>query len=176
MADEGGRGDLDASIIVAFGGNLAADHGPVRAQLERALSEMARLGLEVVRRSRFWRSAAWPDGSDPPFLNMIALIETNLSAEQTLQALHRLERDLGRVRGRPNGPRTVDLDLIAFGREVRQGELVLPHPRAAERHFVMGPLSELAPDWRHPVSGERAEDLARCAPIGRDARPIADDG
>ena len=166
--------DLDASIIVALGGNLAAGEETVRSQLERALTALTAAGLTVVRRSRFWRSAAWPDASDPPFLNLVVRVETAFDARRTLCTLHDVEAAFGRSRERPNAPRTLDLDLIAHGREVRASSPILPHPRAAERLFVMGPLAEIAPRWRHPVSGERAVDLARSAGIGRDARPLAD--
>jgi 2-amino-4-hydroxy-6-hydroxymethyldihydropteridine diphosphokinase len=128
-----------------------------------------------LRRSRFWRSAAWPDASQPSFLNMVAQVQTDLGPEQTLQALHRIEVRFGRRRDQPNGPRTVDLDLIAFGRRVQGAAPILPHPRAAERLFVMGPLAEIAPLWRHPISGLSAAELARAAPVGRDARPAVGD-
>ncbi len=89
-----------------------------------------------------------------------------------MAALHGVETLFGRQRGGVNAPRTLDLDLIAYGACVCTGRLSLPHPRAAERLFVMGPLAELAPDWRHPVSGERAVDLAARASVGRDAAPL----
>jgi 2-amino-4-hydroxy-6-hydroxymethyldihydropteridine diphosphokinase len=91
-----------------------------------------------------------------------------------LEALMEVERVFGRVRSDRNAPRTLDLDLIAHGRTVLNDPvLTLPHPRAAERYFVMGPLSEIAPGWRHPVLGETAEVLATSAAVGRDARPEA---
>ena len=165
---------VDASIIVALGGNLGAGELDVRARLHAALGALPAEGVGVRRRSRFWRSAAWPDPVDPPFLNAVALVRTDLDPEQTLSALHRVETLFGRVRKQPNSPRAVDLDLIAYGRQVRLDGLVLPHPRAAERLFVMGPLAEIAPDWRHPVSGMSARELAERAGIGRDATPTAE--
>ncbi len=166
---------LDESIIVALGGNLAAGGESLQENLEAALGALPAVGLQVVRRSRFWRSAAWPDPSQPAFLNAVALVETALDPEQTMAALHEVERRFGRVREKANAPRTLDLDLIAYGRQVRTDGLVLPHPRASERLFVMAPLAELVPDWRHPVSGERAADVAGCASVGLDATPLADE-
>ena len=90
-----------------------------------------------------------------------------------MDALLGVEAAFGRRRSAPNDPRTLDLDLIAHGRVViDQPGLVLPHPRADQRRFVMGPLAEVSPDWVHPVLGSTARDLARHAAVGADAAPI----
>ena len=164
--------NAEASIIVAVGGNLAAGGLEVISLLQAALAALPGEGVRVVRRSRFWRSAAWPNASDPAFLNAVVLVATDGDPEQTLAALHRVEARFGRVRHSPNAPRTVDLDLVAYGRQVRLESPILPHPRAADRRFVMGPLAEIAPHWRHPISGIAAFELARRARVGRDATPI----
>jgi 2-amino-4-hydroxy-6-hydroxymethyldihydropteridine diphosphokinase len=166
----------DDLVVIALGGNLAGDHLSCEALLEAATGEFPRRGLTVIARSGWWRSAAWPDPAQPAFINGVALVETALSPAETLDALHAIERAFGRARGETNAPRTLDLDLIAFGRlVVDEPGLHLPHPRAHERLFVMGPLADIAPDWRHPVSGETAPALAWTASVGRDARPIAGD-
>ena len=166
--------NMDESTVVAVGGNLGLDGAPVQAVLERALAAMPAHGLEVVRHSGWWRSAAWPDPTQPAYLNGVALVRTRLSSREVLEALLETEAELGRRRSTPNAPRTLDLDLIAHGREVvDEPGLVLPHPRAADRLFVMGPLAEIAPGWRHPVSGMTAVDLAAQATVGADARPLA---
>lgn len=126
----------------------------------------------MVGRSSWWRSAAWPDPDDPPFLNGVAIVRTELGPHELMAALGRVEEAFGRQRTRLNAPRTLDLDLVAYGR--LSGDLdglILPHPRAAERLFVMGPLAEIAPGWEHP-SGETAAQLARKAGVGRDAAPL----
>lgn len=94
-----------------------------------------------------------------------------------LEALFSIEQAFERTREARNAPRTLDLDLIAYGREVFDAPdgapgLILPHPRAHERRFVMGPLAEIAPAWRHPVLGRTAASLAARAQVGRDATPI----
>lgn len=158
---------------VALGANLPGAHADLRSALEAALDALTREGLTVVRRSSWWRSQAWPDPSAPAYLNGIALVEADADPEQAMTILRRIESRFGRVRGEPNAPRTLDLDLIAWGRETRDGpELILPHPRAHQRRFVMGPLAEVAPDWRHPVSGLSAAELAEAATVGRDATPV----
>jgi 2-amino-4-hydroxy-6-hydroxymethyldihydropteridine diphosphokinase len=168
----GGSG-LDDAIVVALGGNLAGDFKSSEALLEAALAQFPRAGLPVLARSRWWSSAAWPDPNGHEYRNAVAIVEANGPPEAVLEALFAIERSFGRTRGVPNAPRTLDLDLIAHGRQVRDGPgLILPHPRAHERLFVMGPLAEIAPDWRHPVSGKTAAELARAATVGRDARPV----
>ena len=111
--------------------------------------------------------------ADPDYLNGVALVETTLDPRKTLEMLLRLESAFGRRRHAVNSPRTLDLDLIAHGRaEIHTRDVILPHPRAADRRFVMGPLAEIAPDWVHPVLGATAAELARTARIGADAAPL----
>jgi 2-amino-4-hydroxy-6-hydroxymethyldihydropteridine diphosphokinase len=142
--------------------------------LEEALSRFPAVGLNVLKRSSWWRSAAWPDPNGPEYRNGVALVEAQAPPEEVLAALLEVEAALGRTRGARNAPRTLDLDLIAYGREVRDGAgLTLPHPRAHERLFVMGPLAEIAPGWLHPVSGASAAELAAAANVGTDARPAS---
>lgn len=128
----------------------------------------------MVARSSWWRSQAWPDPSDPPFLNGVAIVRTEHGPHALMAALGRIEDVFGRRRGVRNAPRTLDLDLIAYGRLTGDlNGLILPHPRAIERLFVMGPLAEIAPDWRHPVGDRSARELSGGAVVGRDACPIA---
>lgn len=164
--------DLDSAVIVALGSNDKGVWADCREALEAALARFRPEGLDVVARSSWWRSAAWPDPTDPPFLNGVVIVQTELDARALMAALGRIEEAFGRERGVPNAPRTLDLDLVAFGRLVGDFDgLILPHPRAAERLFVMGPLAEIAPQWIHPAGGT-AGDLAREAQIGRDAISI----
>src|ERR1700728_4163660 len=161
------------AVLIALGSNLEGVFGSSKALLAAALEGFAPFGLTVLKRSSWWRSASWPDASLPDYLNGVALVRTASSPEEVLAALHELEARFGRGRDARNAPRTLDLDLIAHGRIVlARDDLILPHPRAAERLFVMGPLAEIAPDWVHPVLGEAARVLAERATIGRDAHPI----
>lgn len=163
----------DDAVVVALGSNLGGARGSSREILEDALARFGAEGLTVTGRSSWWRSAAWPDPAQPDYLNGVAIVETELGPAETLRVLHRLEAELGRIRREPNAARTLDLDLIAYGRAAMEADgLVLPHPRAADRLFVMGPLAEIAPGWRHPVTGETAAELAAKATVGRDATPV----
>jgi len=157
-------------VVIALGSNLAGDYGSSEALLEEALARFPAVGLKILKRSGWWRSAAWPDPNGPEYRNGVALVEANGPPEAVLQTLLRLEADMGRERSGRNAPRTLDLDLIAQGRTVLDAPgLVLPHPRAHERLFVMGPLAQIAPAWRHPVLGRTAAELAGSASVGRDA-------
>lgn len=165
---------LDQAVVIALGSNRKGPWPSCRDLLEAALARFRAEGIDVLARSSWWASAAWPDPTEPPFLNGVVLAQTARSPHELMAALGRIEEVFGRERkGPPNAARTLDLDLIAFGRlaDATSG-LVLPHPRAAERRFVMGPLAEIAPAWRHPVNGRTAADLAAAATVGTDAAPV----
>lgn len=167
-------GSADDAVIVALGSNLKGPYGSLEVLLEAALAKFEAAGLKVVARSTWWKSAAWPDPTGPEYRNGVVLVETALGPRETLEVLRRVERAFGRERGEANAARMLDLDLIAHGREILNDPgLTLPHPRAHERRFVMGPLAELLPDWRHPVLGETSENLSGKAAVGGDAAPVA---
>ncbi len=169
-----GEPDLDSAVIVALGCNDKGAWADCREALEAALARFRCEGIDVMARSSWWASAAWPDPSDPPFLNGVVLVRTAHAPHALMAALGRIEDAFGRRREIRNAPRTLDLDLIAYGREAGDLDgLILPHPRAAQRLFVMGPLAEIAPDWVHPVEGETAAALAGVGSVGMDARPVA---
>ncbi len=168
----GGNVDLDEAVIVALGSNLAGGYGSSEALLNAALARFEAAGLPVIRRSSWWLSAAWPDPGEPEYRNGVAIVEAAMGPEAVLEALFNLESAFERRRSGVNAPRTLDLDLIAHGRRVvRRPDLTLPHPRAHQRLFVMGPLAQIAPDWRHPTLGRTARELAASATAGLDAKP-----
>ncbi len=165
--------NTDEAVIVALGGNMAGDFGSSEALLEAALAGLAEAGLPILLRSSWWRSAAWPDPNAQEYRNGVVLVEAQLSPQDLIQTLFTIEARFGRARGERNASRTLDLDLIAYGRVVSDDPaLTLPHPRAHERLFVMGPLAEITPRWRHPVLGSTAQELADTAIVGRDATPV----
>ena len=156
-----------------MGSNLPGQYGSCRDLLEEALARLPTAGVRIAARSSWWRSPAWPDETQAEYLNAVAIVETALAPRDLLTALLSVEERFGRRRDVPNTPRTLDLDLIAYGRVIaNDGDLILPHPRAADRRFVMGPLAEIAPDWVHPTNGQTAADLFASATVGPDATPI----
>ncbi len=133
-------------------------------------------GFRVMAWSRLYASPAWPDPSDPPFVNAVAIAEACFDPAEALRRLHAIEAEYGRVRSRPNAPRTLDLDLLAVGElsaDGMDGGPVLPHPRMHERAFVLAPLAEIAPGWVHPVLGQDVEALLSAVrAAGGEAWPI----
>jgi 2-amino-4-hydroxy-6-hydroxymethyldihydropteridine diphosphokinase len=138
---------------------------------------LSEAGLGVRRRSRWYESAPVPASDQPWYVNGVVAVVSTLTAPAVLDRLHRIEEDFGRLRGEANAARTLDLDLLDFdGVIVTPPEghaLRLPHPRLHERAFVLLPLRDVAPNWRHPVFGKDVGALiAELAPC-HTARPLA---
>lgn len=163
-------------IFIGLGANLptARFGAPVEA-CAAALRAIGAAGPRVARRSRWYRSAPVPPSGQPWFVNGVAEVETELSPAALLALLHRVERAFGRVRRQRNQARTLDLDLLIYHEVVSAPGAVpgLPHPRLAERAFVILPLRELAPDWRHPASGLAMAEMVERLPPGQAAEPLA---
>ncbi|MDJ0945092.1 MAG: 2-amino-4-hydroxy-6-hydroxymethyldihydropteridine diphosphokinase [Kiloniellales bacterium] len=143
-------------VLIGLGANLDhPEHGGPKETLEAALGRLEEAALRILARSRWYRSAPVPASDQPWFVNGVAAVETVLEPAALLARLHALEADFGRRRAVRNAARTLDLDLLDYrGRVSPSGALPeLPHPRLAGRAFVLLPLAEVAPGWRHPVSG-----------------------
>ncbi|MEJ0025264.1 MAG: 2-amino-4-hydroxy-6-hydroxymethyldihydropteridine diphosphokinase [Rhizomicrobium sp.] len=158
-------------ILIALGANLESRVGVPAQTLDAALTEIERRGAKVVGVSPYYVTPAWPDPSDPPFVNAIARVATERTPHALMAILHDTETAFGRVRSVRNAPRTLDLDLIDYDGRVEAGPPVLPHPRIAERAFVLVPLADVAPDWIHPVTGKGVAGLIAALP--RDVRDLA---
>ena len=151
-------------ILIALGANLLSPAGPPRATLEEALLELQRRNISVLAISNFYKSRAWPDARDPSFINAVAQIEAKRTPRQLLALMREIEIMFGRTITRRNAPRTLDLDLLDYNGLVEAGAPILPHPRLQERAFVLVPLLDVAPDWRHPVSGLSVNTLIAALP------------
>jgi 2-amino-4-hydroxy-6-hydroxymethyldihydropteridine diphosphokinase len=144
---------------IALGSNL---DGP-EARVRRAFAQLAALpGTMVAGRSALYRTQPVGYSDQPAFINACALVETRLAARELLDGLLDIERQNGRVRDIPNGPRTLDLDIVLYGgAEIQEPGLCIPHPRAHERAFVLAPLIDVWPDAAIPGHGTARECLAR---------------
>jgi 2-amino-4-hydroxy-6-hydroxymethyldihydropteridine diphosphokinase len=140
-------------ILIGIGGNLeSAQFGPPRDTLTAALAALKEKRIRILTRSGWYRTEPVPRSDQPWFVNAVVSLATELGAKDLLNALQATERQFGRVRGELNAPRILDLDILDYQGEVMDTtSLVLPHPRLHERRFVLIPIAEIAPDWRHPI-------------------------
>ena len=149
-----GEGSL---IFIGLGSNQPGRAGRPIEMLAAAFAALEKRGVLLRAWSGLYRSEAYPDPADPKFLNMVIEVDTDLGPSLLLNTLHEVERHLGRQRRRRNEPRSIDLDLLDYrGLVMSKNGLELPHPRLQERAFVLAPLSQIRPNWRHPVSKQTA--------------------
>lgn len=164
-----------AMILIAVGANLAAHDGRTSYQVcNTAVDALAQLpGLRLVAVSRWYRSAPVPRSDQPDYINGIVRLAAVGSAEpdpqKLLAMLQQIEQANGRERSVPNAARTLDLDIVAMGEGgklvYQRPDLVVPHPRAHLRAFVLLPLSDVAPDWVHAELGMNVAQLIDGLPV-----------
>lgn len=163
-------------ILIGIGSNLASREYASPAETAAAgLAALPSIGADVVARSGWYLSEPVPVSTQPWFVNAVAALATALEPAALLERLLAVEARFGRTRGAPSANRTLDLDLLDYdGQRLETRTLVLPHPRLHLRRFVLAPLSQLAPDWRHPVLGLTAAALLAGLPAGQPVRPMGD--
>ncbi len=148
--------------LVAIGANLPGPDGVAALETcRRAVAALDALpGLTLKGLSRWYETEPIPPSGQPPYINGVALLTGEIDPAALLTALQAIETQFGRVRGEPNAPRTLDLDIVAIDDLVRAApDPVLPHPRAHLRAFVLAPLADVAPGWVHPALGKTAAAL-----------------
>jgi 2-amino-4-hydroxy-6-hydroxymethyldihydropteridine diphosphokinase len=163
-------------ILIGLGGNLPSRVGDPEATLRAAMRALEEAGVEIRARSRFYRSAPVPASDQPWYVNAAIAVATDLSPRDLLLLLHRIEANFGRVRLERNEPRSLDLDLLAYDDRVEIGATggpILPHPRLSDRDFVLLPLRDIAPEWRHPVTGKTVDALIAALPPGQETTLVS---
>ncbi|MFZ1989522.1 MAG: 2-amino-4-hydroxy-6-hydroxymethyldihydropteridine diphosphokinase [Alphaproteobacteria bacterium] len=164
-----------ALVLIALGANVPGPAGTPRETLQLAIEKLPEIGISDIKVSSFHKTPAFPPSDQPDFLNAVAMGRSGRTPSELLLGLHQIERQLGRMRTIPWAARPIDLDLLAVGDIVSPewheaaargdqpgepgGPFILPHPRMHLRRFVLEPLAEIAPDWRHPALGLTAREL-----------------
>ncbi len=152
---------MTKTVYLGLGSNL----GERARNLSRALEGLEAADLRVVRASAVYETEPVDFRGQAWFLNQVVEAQTELFPMQLLARVGRLEREMGRARSVPKGPRTIDIDILFFGRAVvRTARLEIPHPRIAGRRFVLAPLAELAPALRHPATHRSVLEMLAAAP------------
>ncbi|MDR1828512.1 MAG: 2-amino-4-hydroxy-6-hydroxymethyldihydropteridine diphosphokinase [Methylobacteriaceae bacterium] len=154
---------MDSTAFATAFLGLGSNMGDRVAILQGAVARLQAVPeIRTMRTSRFYRTRPWGDTDQGDFLNACAEISTSLPPLGLLDLCHLLEKEFGRTRGRRWGPRTLDIDILDYDQQVRSDEpLILPHPLAHLRGFVLVPLAELAPDLT--IRGKRVRDWLAAA-------------
>ena len=171
--------------LIAMGANLPSATGTALYTLEKSLELFQLESLQIIRISKWFSTPAFPVDSGPDFVNGAVEVKTQLTPAEVLAALHRIEAVMGRTRDNRWEPRLCDLDLLNYDVEIKPDletyqhwenldsnsqrtltpdQLILPHPRLQDRSFVLVPLNDIAPDWRHPVSGFTVSEMLASLP------------
>ena len=147
---------MSKTVYLSLGSNL----GDRERNLRDAVDLLVEPQLRAVRVSSFYETEPLEVRDQPWFLNAVVEAETDLFPKQLLARVQRIEQVLGRRRLKPKGPRTIDIDILLYGGVVIDADgLQVPHPRLAERRFVLEPLAELAPNLHHPVTGRTVAEM-----------------
>ncbi len=156
---------IDSITIIFAGMNkvyllLGSNMGDSQQQLVNAMDQIGKHIGPVIRRSSIYSTAAWGNRNQPDFLNQVIIINAKLAAAETINAILIIEKEIGRVRTTKNAPRVIDIDILFFNKDVIKTEqLTVPHPEIQNRRFVLVPLNELSPNFKHPVLNKTIRQL-----------------
>lgn len=146
--------------------SLGSNRGNRLIMLTKALSELERSGFCIINRSKIWETSPWGFTDQPRFLNMCIYAETKLSPEEMIKTIKNIEIKLGRNDSIKWGPREIDIDIITIGELViERPNLSVPHRHMHERAFVLVPLKEIFPQFRHPITGKTLDEMIGALPV-----------
>ena len=149
------------TVYLSLGSNI----GNREKHLQDAVGMLAAPNLEILRVSPLYETEPVDYRDQGWFLNLVVEAQTSLFPLMLLSRTARVERSLGRIRTIAKGPRTIDVDILLYGRSIiRSPRLEVPHPRMAERRFVLAPLADLVPELRHPLTHKSIREMVQSAP------------
>jgi 2-amino-4-hydroxy-6-hydroxymethyldihydropteridine diphosphokinase len=151
-------------IILGLGSNLPSKYGDRFANINLAISSLESYGIKVIKRSSFYKSPSYPDKENPEFINVVILVETYLPPVDLMSVLTFIEEKLERKRIKKNDPRTCDIDIIDYNSQrlnlkYNNLDFTVPHKELTSRNFVLFPLREISPMWKHPKTKETINNL-----------------
>ena len=156
-------------ILLGLGSNLSSTFGDRFQNIDMAVSSLERYGLQIKKKSSYYESPSFPNKQDPKFINIVIEVETILPPEDLASVLIFIEESLERKRIKKNDPRTCDIDIIDFKKKVidfnyKDMKFIVPHEKLSFRNFVLYPLQEIIPDWKHPKTNEHISLLIEKLP------------
>ena len=157
-------------IILGIGSNLKSKFGNRFKNIKLAILFLKQNGINIIKKSSFYETPAYPDKRDPKFINIVISVKTKLSLSKLFSVIILIEKKLERKRGKKNSPRTCDIDIIDYNKKVfkfsyKKNILFLPHKNLSLRNFVLIPLREISPNWKHPKTKEVISTLINRLPI-----------
>ena len=157
-------------IILALGSNLPSKYGNRFKNIEIAISYLEKYQIQIIKKSSFYETPSYPDNNKPSYINVVIQISTNLAPEDLASVLIFIEEMLDRTRGVKNDPRTCDIDIIDYKNKVlnfkyNNLDFTVPHEELSNRNFVLYPLQEILPNWRHPKTKDNIVALIDKLPV-----------
>jgi len=147
------------TVFLSIGSNL----GNKKKNIELAKFKLEKNKIKIIKSSKNYETLSWPNKKKPKFLNVVLKIKTNLSPNDLIKKCLFIEKELRRSRNKKNEPRTCDIDIIDYNKEVvkssKNQNLTIPHPKMHQRNFVLLPLFEIAKTWIHPIKKTSIKDL-----------------
>ena len=151
-------------IFLALGSNLRSSRGDRFSNINLAISHLEWHKIKVIKKSSFYETPSYPNKKNPKFINVVIGVKTELPPEDLASILFFVEKKLERKRNGKNAPRTCDIDIIDYNNELlnfryKNSDFTTPHKKLKFRNFVLYPLQEISPTWRHPKTGEIINDI-----------------
>ncbi len=151
-------------IFLGIGSNISSTFGNRFQNIDLAISLIEEKNIKVIKKSSYYETPSYPDKKKPKYINIVVVVETNLEIADLISAIISIEEKLERKRGKKNDPRTCDIDIIdykskKFDFEYKNLKFFIPHKELVNRNFVLFPLQEVAPDWKHPINNEFVDSL-----------------